>query len=309
MEVVNSSKIEFLEWNFKQLEKYRKDTNVNEIAVNNEGEVFIATFDKGWVDTGEIINEDTRLSLIRLVADYRGLIVDENNATLETEFYDGSRFSATIPPISEPSFNLRKHSILNFTLDDYIEQGNITENQKLILQDFMKRKKNILVVGATGSGKTTFANACIQEIAEIDDRVVIVEDTREIQCTVKNTLRLASKEKTIVSIIQHCLRRTPERLIIGEVRGVEALYLLTAWNSGHGGGICTIHSDTALKGLDQLEQYVMRGSVSPQKKLIANNINLIVVISKVNGKRKIIEIKKMIGLENDNYILEDLMKG
>lgn len=301
----NETKKNLIKWNFKELQDYLDDKNVFEIAVNSDGQVWILKSD--WENTNKTLEKDTVLNIIRLVADYKKLIVDEENAVLETEFYDGSRFSATIPPISEPSFNLRKHSILNLTLDDYVKQGNITKNQKLILQDFMKKKKNILVVGATGSGKTTFANACIQEIAEIDDRVVIVEDTKEIQCTVKNTLRLASTEKNIVSIIQHCLRRTPERLIIGEVRGVEALHLLTAWNSGHGGGICTIHSDTALKGLDQLEQYVMRGSVSPQKKLIANNINLIVVISKVDGKRKVTEIKKMVGLEKDNYILENLM--
>lgn len=301
----NETKKNLIKWNFKELQDYLDDKNVFEIAVNSDGQVWILKSD--WENTNKTLEKDTVLNIIRLVADYKKLIVDEENAVLETEFYDGSRFSATIPPISEPSFNLRKHSILNLTLDDYVKQGNITKNQKLILQDFMKKKKNILVVGATGSGKTTFANACIQEIAEIDDRVVIVEDTKEIQCTVKNTLRLASTEKNIVSIIQHCLRRTPERLIIGEVRGVEALHLLTAWNSGHGGGICTIHSDTALKGLDQLEQYVMRGSVSPQKKLIANNINLIVVISKVDGKRKVTEIKKMVGLEKENYILENLM--
>ncbi len=301
----NETKKNLIKWNFKELQDYLDDKNVFEIAVNSDGQVWILKSD--WENTNKTLEKDTVLNIIRLVADYKKLIVDEENAVLETEFYDGSRFSATIPPISEPSFNLRKHSILNLTLDDYVKQGNITKNQKLILQDFMKKKKNILVVGATGSGKTTFANACIQEIAEIDDRVVIVEDTKEIQCTVKNTLRLASTEKNIVSIIQHCLRRTPERLIIGEVRGVEALHLLTAWNSGHGGGICTTHSDTALKGLDQLEQYVMRGSVSPQKKLIANNINLIVVISKVDGKRKVTEIKKMVGLEKENYILENLM--
>lgn len=306
---MSQSKIDYINWNFRELKEYLEDDNVNEIAVNDNGEVWIATFTKGWVDTGKRLDKKTILSLMQVVADYREIIVDEVNPILETEFYDGSRFSGTIEPISSPSFNLRKHSKLVFTLDDYIKQGNITNEQKKIIQEYILNKKNILVVGATGSGKTTFANACIQEIAEVDDRVVIVEDTKEIQCMVKNNLRLISnKNNTIVQILQHCMRRTPERLIVGEVRGKEALYLLTAWNSGHGGGICTIHSESALKGLRQLEQYIMQGSVNPQQEMIADNINLIVVLKKVNGKRKIVEMKKMIGLNNNNYVLEDLIK-
>ena len=306
---MRQSKIDYINWNFRELKEYLEDDNVNEIAVNDNGEVWIATFTKGWVDTGKRLDKKTILSLMQVVADYREIIVDEVNPILETEFYDGSRFSGTIEPISSPSFNLRKHSKLVFTLDDYIKQGNITNEQKRIIQEYILNKKNILVVGATGSGKATFANACIQEIAEVDDRVVIVEDTKEIQCMAKNNLRLISnKNNTIVQILQHCMRRTPERLIVGEVRGKEALYLLTAWNSGHGGGICTIHSESALKGLRQLEQYIMQGSVNPQQEMIADNVNLIVVLKKVNGKRKIVEMKKMIGLSNNNYVLEDLIK-
>lgn len=304
---MNKGKIEFIDWNFRELKEYLIDDNVNEIAVNHDGKVWIATFDKGWVDTGKKLDRETILSLIQVVADYREVIVDETYPILETEFYDGSRFSGTIGSISPPSFNLRKHSKLVFTLDDYIRQGNITKEQKQIIQEYILNKKNILVVGATGSGKTTFANACIHEIAEVDDRVVIVEDTHEIQCTVRNNLRLiANKKNPMVSILQHCMRRTPERLIVGEVRGKEALYLLTAWNSGHGGGVCTIHSETALKGLRQLEQYIMLESVNPQREMIADNIHLIVVLEKVKGKRKVVEIKKMIGLENDKYALKDL---
>lgn len=303
-----SEKIEFINWNFRDLKEHLDDDNVNEIAVNDNGEVWISTFTQGWIDTGKRLDKKTILSLMKVVADYREVIIDENNPILETEFYDGSRFSGTIEPISSPSFNLRKHSKLVFTLDDYIKQGNITERQKKIIKEYILNKKNILVVGATGSGKTTFANACIHEIAEVDDRVVIVEDTHEIQCTVRNNLRLiANKKNPIVSILQHCMRRTPERLIVGEVRGKEALYLLTAWNSGHGGGICTIHSESVLKGLRQLEQYIMLESVNPQREMIADNIHLIVVLKKVKGKRKIVEIKKMIELKNDKYILENLI--
>lgn len=303
-------KIDFIDWNFRELKEYLDDSNINEIAVNDSGEVWVATFDRGWIDTSKRMEKQNILSLMQVVADYREIIVDEENPILETEFYDGSRFSGTIDPISSPSFNLRKHSTLVFTLDNYIKQKNITIEQKKIIQEYIINKKNILVVGATGSGKTTFANACIEEISSIEDRVVIVEDTREIQCKVKNNLRLiSSKLNPMVTILQHCMRRTPERLIVGEVRGKEALYLLTAWNSGHGGGVCTIHSESASKGLRQLEQYIMLESVNPQREMIADNIHLIVVLQKIKGKRKIVEIKKMVGLENDKYILEDLTKG
>lgn len=300
----NETKKNLIRWNFKELQDYLDDENIFEIAVNSDGQVWILKSD--WENTNKTLEEDNILNIIRLVADYKNLIVDEENAVLETEFYDGSRFSASIYPISKPSFNLRKHSRLILSLDDYIEQGNITQSQKKIIQEHIKNKKNILIVGATGSGKTTFANACIEEISDTKDRVIIVEDTDEIRCSVKNKQKMLSKKQPMIRILEHCLRRTPSRLIVGEVRGKEALSMLMAWNSGHGGGVCTIHSENSKMALEQLEQYILQVSQTPQRKMIVNNIHLIVVVGKVNGKRKIIEIKRMLGLKGDEYILESL---
>jgi len=294
----------------KELIEFIEDKDVNEIAVNDNQMVSICTFSKGWIDTEKKMEEEKTLSIIRLVADYEGIIVNEIAPTLETTFPDGSRFSASINPVSPPSFNLRKHSILIFSLDDYIKQGNISKEEKEIICESIRNKENILIIGATGSGKTTFANACIAEIEATKERLLIAEDTKEIQCKSQNTLRLlTSPTFPMVKVIEHSLRRTPERLVVGEVRGKEALYLLTGWNSGHGGGVCTIHSHTALKGLRQLEQYILRESLNPQKELIADNINLIIVLEKIGNKRKIVEIKRMKGLdENNNYILDDIKK-
>ena len=211
-----------------------------------------------------------------------------------------------IPPnVENPSFNIRKKGIKVFSLDDYILSGSLSVEQKEIILKGIQERKNILIVGATSTGKTTFANAVIAEIAKTKDRLIILEDTREIQSVAEDTLRMkTSQYVNLLKLFESTMRQRPDRIIVGEIRGGEALSLLIAWNSGHPGGLCTIHSETAEKGLSQLEQYVQIVSVSPQEKLIAQSVNLIIVLTRVGGQRKVSEIAEVKGYKDGKYILE-----
>ena len=184
----------------------------------------------------------------------------------------------------------------------------MTERQKEILIKAVYERKNILVIGGTSSGKTTLTNAIINEMSCLNQRLLILEDTQEIQSKAENTVFFKTSDTVnMQDLLKSCMRYRPDRIIIGEIRSGEALDLLTAWNSGHPGGISTIHSDTPVGGLKQLEQYIQRVSVSKQQELIAMTVNYLVVIVKENNTRVVKEIKEVKGFENGKYILEDIL--
>ena len=283
--------------------------DVIELYLNDDKKIWADTLSKGRYFTGRYMNASDSMRVIQSVADHTNKIIDKQNPIISAELPGtGSRFQGVIPPVVEnPVFNIRKKGIRVFTLDDYVNSGSLTEKQKDILIQSVKDRKNILIVGGTSSGKTTFANAVINEIAKTKDRLIIMEDTREIQSVAEDTLRMTTTEyANMLSLFQSSMRQRPDRLIAGEVRGEEALNMLIGWNSGHPGGLCTIHSDDALGGLRQLEQYVQIKSVSAQEVLIAGAVNLIVVLKKVNGVRKIVEIAKVLGWEDGKYLLEQI---
>ena len=249
------------------------------------------------------------MRVIQSVADYTDKIVDKTSPFVSAELPGtGARFQGVIPPIVDnPVFNIRKKGIRVFTLDDYVESGSLTTRQKDVIIESVNAKKNILIVGGTSSGKTTFANAVIAEIAKTGDRLIIMEDTKEIQSVAEDTLRMTTSDyASMLDLFKSSMRQRPDRLIAGEVRGDEVLSMLTGWNSGHSGGVCTVHSDSPRGGLTQLEQYVQIKSVSAQEKLIASAVNLIIVIKKVGTERKITEIARVNGWENGDYLLEKI---
>lgn len=260
--------------------------------------------------------------------------VHEINPILEVEIpYLGYRFSGMLPPCqSACSFSIRTKPRKIYSLDDYVQQGAITLSQKKSLLNYIQQRKNILVVGGTGSGKTTFCNALLKAVAEEDylSRVVIIEDVRELQCEVKDkiymtvpppSLELLDERFLITTarLLKSAMRRSPERICVGEVRdGDTALNLLSAWNSGHPGGICTIHADDALGGLDKLEQYILMSNKTPNRKMIANTVNVVVSIQAGNiydvkeqkwkRVRKVEEIKSVESYSDitKSYHLQDL---
>lgn len=307
---MNSSLIELLNYSLgEEVVKYFSDDNVIEIMLNDDGKLWIDTFD-GTKDTGVIIDNEKALGVAYLLASHIGAEINQDCPHLGGELPGtGFRFQIEIPPIvSNVSFNIRKKAIRVFSLNDYLENGIITKRQKEIIEKAVAKRKNILVVGGTSSGKTTLCNAILKEIAKYNNRVVLIEDVQELQCETENKVRMkTSKNTTIRDLIKITMRKTPERIIVGEIRDGAALDLLKAWNSGHPGGISTIHADDCLGGLEKLEQYIQEVSANPQSKLIARAVDLVVVIAKVEGQRKITQIVTVDGYENGEYILNEVV--
>ncbi|RYZ90878.1 MAG: P-type conjugative transfer ATPase TrbB [Proteobacteria bacterium] len=273
------------------------DADVFEIMVNPNGALWIAKHgsEAEFVEMRSMTSTET---LINTVASYHNRTINHDTPILETEFpYDGSRFSAVVPPVVEgPSYCIRKPAAKVFSLDEYVQNEIMTQTQA----DFIKRgvveKKNIIVIGGTGSGKTTLTNSILDSISEQcpHDRLLIMEDTREIQCRPGNIVKMRSlAHVTMNQLLALTLRYNPDRIIVGEVRGGEALTIIKGWNTGHPGGIATLHANDALAGLKRLEQLISEVSTSPMQNLIAEMIDIVIVISRSSKGRKITEIAEV----------------
>jgi type IV secretion system protein VirB11 len=212
----------------------------------------------------------------------------------------GERFEGLLPPVvAAPAFAIRKPAVAVFTLDDYSIAGVMRFGQADILRKAVADRKNILVAGGTSTGKTTLANALLAEIARTSDRVVLIEDTRELQCRAPNLVALRTKDgvASLADLVRSSLRLRPDRIPIGEVRGAEALDLLKAWGTGHPGGIATIHAGTALGALRRLEQLVQEAVITVPRALIAETIDLIAVLQGRGNERRLAELATVAGLD------------
>lgn len=290
------------------------DDSVIEIMLNDDGSLWLEKFGEEMSYIGEISFSAAK-SLIGTVASYLDTSVTVEHPILECELpIDGSRFEALIPPVvTRPTFTIRKKAKKIFTLNDYVSSGILSQNQMEVLEQHIADRKNILVVGGTGSGKTTFTNAIIEGIVRITPahRIVIIEDTAEIQCFAKNRVILRSTtDVSMLKLLKATMRLRPDRILVGEVRGKEALDLLKAWNTGHAGGTATVHANGALAGLVRMEQLVAEGTQAPMKDLISEAVNVVVYIEKVPTKigRRIKEIIEVVGYDSaiQSYIIKDL---
>lgn len=292
----------------EKINTYFEDEDIIEIMLNDDKAVWVDSLTKGMYFTGIILENAEAMKIINTVATFMEVKVDKDNPRMSAELPDtGFRFESVIPPNADnPIFTIRKKSILIFTLDDYVRMGSLTEFQKGVIEKAINDYKNILIVGGTSTGKTTFANACIGAIPK-KDRLVILEDTKEIRSLCPNKVSLkTSMSTTMEELFYSTMRLRPDRIIVGEIRGATSLDLLTAWNSGHSGGVSTIHSDSTEGALEQLEQYNQRKSVDKQQKLIGKAIDLVVVLKRVNGERKVVEIKEVLGFDDGKYIIREV---
>lgn len=292
----------------EKINTYFEDEDIIEIMLNDDKTVWVDSLTKGMYFTGIILENAEAMKIINTVATFMEVKVDKDNPRMSAELPDtGFRFESVIPPnVDNPIFTIRKKSILIFTLDDYVRMGSLTEFQKEVIEKAINDYKNILIVGGTSTGKTTFANACIGAIPK-KDRLVILEDTKEIRSLCPNKVSLkTSMSTTMEELFYSTMRLRPDRIIVGEIRGATSLDLLTAWNSGHSGGVSTIHSDSTEGALEQLEQYNQRKSVDKQQKLIGKAIDLVVVLKRVNGERKVVEIKEVLGFDDGKYIIREV---
>lgn len=188
-----------------------------------------------------------------------------------------------------------------FSLDDYVAAGTMSGVQADALREAVARRFNIVIAGATSSGKTTLANALLAEVARTDDRVVILEDTRELQCAAPNVVSLRTKDgvATLSDLVRSALRLRPDRILVGEVRGGEAIDLLKAWGTGHPGGVGTLHAGSAMGALLRLEQLIQEAVVTVPRPLIAETIDLIVVLHGRGANRRVAELVRVEPLTAD----------
>lgn len=286
---------------------YLEEPGIVEIMLNADGTLWIERLSAGMECIGSMSPSQAE-SVICSVAAYHKEIVTRENPIFEGELpLNGERFEALIPPVvSAPVFTIRLKASKIFTLAEYVRASIMTEHQRKMIESAVLNRQNILVVGGTGTGKTTLTNAIIEAIERLspDHRLIIIEDTAEIQCSAKNVNLLhATDTVDMLRLLKATMRLRPDRILVGEVRGPEALALLKAWNTGHPGGAATVHANGARAGLIRLEQLIAESSANPMQRLIAEAVNVIVSIIKTPEGRKIDEILTVRGFQDGDYVL------
>ncbi|KAF0180756.1 MAG: type IV secretion system protein VirB11 [Caulobacteraceae bacterium] len=284
--------------------------DVVEAMINADGSLWLDTVGEGLKPTGLTLTAHDREAAIRLLAHEAGETVGEDRPTLATILPDtAARVQAVLPPLSAaPIIVIRKRPSVIFRLEDYVASGIATTAQVERLKAAVSDRRNIVVAGGTGSGKTTLLNALLAERAFAEARVVILEDTAELQCVSANVVQLLTKRTAPVvsmrDLVQTTLRLRPDRVVVGEVRDGAALEVLKAWNTGHPGGLLTLHANSAADALIRLEDLCLETSAASPKRLIASAVDLVVFITRREGGRVLTDIVSVNGLRGENYVLE-----
>jgi len=280
--------------------RFLDDPDIVEVMLNPDGRLWIDRLLSGLADTGQRLSAPDGERIVRLVAHHVGAEVHAGSPRVSAELPEtGERFEGLLPPVvAAPVFAIRKPAVAVFALDHYVAAGIMNSDQAHALRAAVGARKNILVAGGTSSGKTTLTNALLAEVANTSDRIVLIEDTRELQCKAPNLVALRTKDGVVSlsELVRSSLRLRPDRIPIGEVRGAEALDLLKAWGTGHPGGIGTIHAGTALGALRRLEQLIQEAVVTVPRALIAETINVIAVLSGRGADRRLAELAGVTGL-------------
>jgi len=288
---------------------FLEDPAIVEVMLNPDGRLWIDRLLDGLTDTGERLSAADGERIVRLVAHHVGAEVHAGAPRVSAELPEtGERFEGLLPPVVvSPAFAIRKQAVAVFTLDDYVAAGIMTAAQMAVLRRAVAERRNILVAGGTSTGKTTLTNALLAEVAKTSDRVVLIEDTRELQCQAPNLVALRTKDGvvTLSDLVRSSLRLRPDRIPIGEVRGAEALDLLKAWGTGHPGGIGTIHAGSGLGALRRLEQLIQEAVVTVPRALIAETINVVAVLAGRGLGRRLAELVRVTGLgPTGDYAIE-----
>ena len=277
------------------------DPQVIEVMLNPDGRLWVDRLGAGLADSGMTLSPADGERIIRLVAHHVGTEVHARHPRVSAELPEtGERFEGLLPPVvTAPAFAIRKPAVAVFTLDDYVEAAIMSRLQAAALRHGVASRANILVAGGTGTGKTTLTNALLAEIARTDDRVVLIEDTRELQCAAPNLVAMRTKDgvASLSDLVRSSLRLRPDRIPIGEVRGAEALDLLKAWGTGHPGGVGTIHAGSAIGALRRMEQLIQEAVITVPRALIAETINLIAVLVRDGTGRRLAELAHVDGLD------------
>ena len=291
------------------------DPLVIEVMVNPDGVLRLDRLGEGRIDTGARYDPAQVERIVRLVASHARTEVHAAAPIVSAELPPlgegaGERFEGVLPPVSlAPCFSIRKPAARLYTLADYVADGIMSEKANQLLAEAVAARRNILIAGGTSSGKTTLANALLAEMGELDERVILIEDTRELQSPAPDTVALRTRAGSVsmADLVRSTLRLRPDRIIVGEVRGPEALDMLKAWNTGHPGGIATVHANSAASALFRLEQLVQEAVVAVPRRLIAEAIDLVVFIAGRGKGRRIDTLARLAGLDPDGeYGLIDI---
>ncbi|MBD5655586.1 MAG: P-type conjugative transfer ATPase TrbB [Candidatus Eremiobacteraeota bacterium] len=293
-----------------------KDPKVVEIMLNADGILWVDVLGEGLRDTGERMGAAKAENLLGTIASMLDITIGVDQPVLQGELpIDGSRVQGVLPPVApRPVFAIRKRASLVYTLDDYVQSGILDAVHAEALRDGVRTRKNILIVGSTGSGKTTLANALLHEMSEAagtEQRIVIIEDTVELQCAAPNHVALRTSDAVdMTRCLKITMRLRPDRIVVGEVRDHAALALLKAWNTGHPGGLSTLHANSAAAGLLRLEQLIAESkNVAPQPVLIAEAVDLIAFITRTPNGRRVTELVRTDGVRDGNYVVHNIPAG
>ncbi|WGD29671.1 P-type conjugative transfer ATPase TrbB [Ancylobacter sp. WKF20] len=294
--------------------RHLEDPSVVEVMLNPDGRLWIDRLSEGLSDTGGRLSPADGERIVRLVAHHVGAEVHAGTPRVSAELPEtGERFEGLLPPVvAAPTFSIRKPAVAVFTLEDYVRAGIMSAGQADALRQGVASRANILVAGGTSTGKTTLTNALLAEVAKTDDRVVLIEDTRELQCDAPNLVALRTKDGVALlgDLVRSALRLRPDRIAIGEVRGAEALDLLKAWGTGHPGGIGTLHAGSAMGALRRMEQLIQEAVVTVPRALIAETINVVAVLAGRGSARRLIELASVDGLGPDgDYRVTPILNG
>lgn len=285
-----------------------EDPSVVEIMLNPDGRLFVERLGQGIDSMGQLQPGAAEI-IIGSVAHALQTEADEDQPIISGELpIGGHRFEGLLPPVVRaPSFTIRKRASRLIPLDDYVRCAIMTSEQSHLIRKAIEARLNIVISGGTGSGKTTLANAVIAEMVRSspEHRLVILEDTAEIQCAAENAVSLHTTDTVdMARLLKSTMRLRPDRIIVGEVRDGAALTLLKAWNTGHPGGITTIHANNALSALRRLEQLTAEASQQPMHEVIGEAVDLVVSIERAPQGRRVREVIHVEAFRDDNYQIE-----
>jgi type IV secretion system protein TrbB len=292
------------------------DEQVCDLMINADGRVWVERVGESIEDTGVSLDSALVTALVKTTATLVGALVHEDSPVLEARVPGrGLRFQAVMPRVVEaPVVSIRKPAHAVYTLGSYVATGRMSPRVHDALSEAVAARLNIVVVGGTGSGKTTLANAVLGEIARVHphDRLVVIEDTRELRPASPNHVAMEASRASgasMADLLRASLRLRPDRIVVGEVRGAEALVLLKAWNTGHPGGVSTVHADSAFAGLMRIEQMSAEATHGfvPRAE-VAQAVQLLVFVARRGGHRRVEELVRVRGLHADGaYAVDEVV--
>lgn len=290
-----------------------EEAAVVEILANPDGRLILDRIGEGRCDTGQVLSLEARERAIRLIADYVGETVTRENPRLSGVLPEtGERFQAMLPPVAAgPAFSIRKRPAVIWRLDDYVRDGVMSGAQAEALRVAARDRLNILISGGTGSGKTTLANAVLAEPAFAGDRVFLIEDTPELQCSAWDVVSVVTRRQPkaigVADLVRDALRMRPDRIVIGEMRdGAAALETLKSWNTGHPGGLSTVHANSAIEALRRMEDLIGEVASQVPHRMIGEAVKCVVHIRRTPSGRRVEAVVEVLGYADGDYRVRDL---